>query len=360
MARLYPSLFVKCHAPLNRVEAVLHLDRPSETAVLDGPGCHDAHGHPDPEMKPKIGSILCTDANAGMEVMSGVVPVDYIQPYWSNLFAYYLTEGYEKLGATLLNVVRNDRPKAREKVDLLRRHPVVTKGSNRVGDPTAPAGEEEDGRARLVIKAPRQGAFDNIHIAPRMRLPFEKALVEEIGSPNLLIPLTGRVADAAKWKMDDVVMAPFCAHDCFHLHWRWSDCASDPWACGWSSLGPYSVPGACMIPHNQTLDLRMRSDHQIAYIAKATNVPANKGVTFCHHGTAYALMVGKQVEGARASVLIGHSPSLQFRDDKKVWRATNSWAAFYWQLRYDLRARDFVYQPRERLDIYDLSGLLGM
>ena len=54
-----------------------------------------------------------------------------------------------------------------------------------------------------MLKLPRQGAFDNVHIAPQMEV-------------SLSVPVLGGLPSTA------VSMAPICAHDCFHMHWRWS------------------------------------------------------------------------------------------------------------------------------------------
>lgn len=328
VARIYPQLFVKCHAGLDRVEATLHLDRPSSSSPLDGGGsCCD-------EMMDQMGSLLATDSNEGMEVMTGAVPFQSIQPYWSNLFAYYVPNFHHKHGGMSMRMVRNDRKHKREVVGLVYRSPVNMRLASLSG---SLLGSEEEKNAWKVIKVPRQGAFDNIHMAPRMRLRHGTNLVVHEKSFPMGTPGRNQRVLAEAWGLRDVVMAPFCAHDCFHMHWRWSDNASDPWTRGWSSQGPYQVNGGTMIPKNQELDLRLRSDHQLSYIARAVGVAADRPVVFCHHGAGYALMAGKLVSGSRFGVDGGEAPYYEFESDEGVHTPQNSWALFYWMLRYQVQ-----------------------
>ncbi|MBL9024538.1 MAG: hypothetical protein JNL21_20250 [Myxococcales bacterium] len=357
MGRLYPQLFVKCHGPLNRIEAVLHVDRPAQTTVLDGHRCHCD------EMKSAIGSFLATDANHGMEVIVGSPPLEVAQPFWSNLFAYYFSNLYDKHGSLLMNVVRNDRRKERTKLDLLFRRPVKLVGLELW------AGDAEKERGRRVRKVPRQGAFDNIHLAPRMRLkhgPNLKVVSKhstsgsdsDIGKPSYRVSQS-IIADG--WRLRDVVMAPFCAHDCFHFHWRWSDTSTDMWTYGWGPLGPYTVSGAAMVPPNQEVDVRLRSDHQFTYLARAMNVPADLPVVFCHHGGAYALAVGLEVKLGRLALEQGLLPRYWFESDEGEHTPRTSWTAFYWALRHEVvpdgnGGVTFL----ERTEVYDLQALLSM
>jgi hypothetical protein len=359
MGRLYPQLFVKCNAALSKVQATLQMDRPEKMTLLDGHMCGCG------EMKDNIGSLMVTDANAGMEVMRGSIPVpgDHTFSYWSNLFAYLVPNFYENHGATVMNVVRNDRPRDRIRLDLLKRRPVTLSGVWVFEDDDENGVEPSDERGRRVRKLARQGAFDNIHMAPRMQLKPGKVLrVREI-TQLLGLQLTGtdQPIDLAEWRLDDVVMAPFCAHDCFHMHWRWGELASDKWVFGWGRTGPYTVPGAPMIPLNHELDIRLRADNLVSYRARALGVAANEPVVFNHHGAAYALDVGFLVTLARQSADLAQEPAFIFMSDVATSHlASNSWAAFYWHLRYEVWNDQGTFKPRERTDIYDLNALLHM
>ena len=79
-----------------------------------------------------------------------------------------------------------------------------------------------------------QGAYDNLHLAPRMKF-------------------TSKVATGPT--IPDIVMAPFCINDCFNTHTRWGTLngglpESNQ---GFSGRVPYQVSGAPLVPGNQTV-----------------------------------------------------------------------------------------------------------
>ena len=78
-----------------------------------------------------------------------------------------------------------------------------------------------------VRKLGGQGEFDNLHIAPRMTV-----------KPDLL-KLNPKLQG-----LDSIVMAPFCIHDCFHMHWRWGEKLDSIQARGWSPMASRAAPQA--------------------------------------------------------------------------------------------------------------------
>jgi hypothetical protein len=93
-------------------------------------------------------------------------------------------------------------------------------------------------------------------------------------------------------------MAPFCSHDCLHIHWRWSP-DSNAWVHGWSSVAPFQDSGAPLVPQNQEVFIETPSANVFVYhaIAYPTADPADDGSrtlrentwqVFMHHGGAYA------------------------------------------------------------------------
>jgi hypothetical protein len=357
-----------------------------------------------------MASLLVSDANIGMENMYGGLPLyNHVQPYWSNLFAYVVTEPMAKTKGTVLNVVRNDRLAERQSLGMVWRYPVRTVATSNLAERFDPIGdavdelwerfygqlgkqkqsgeeplkqEENDDRvdqpSTRIIRVGRQGPFDNIHMAPRMTMNLGKN--PTWATPILRLdgvdPWEHYGIDPAAWGTEQVAMAPICAHDCFHMHWRWPDFATDQWTNGWSLNGPYTAPGAPMIPLNQELDFAMRSDHQFTYRCRAFDVPANAQTVFCHHGGSYALTIGPEigltappaplseqtaVATGRAAVQETAAPLTAFADGEgKFLRARNSWAVFYWQLRYGIVMIDGKPVPRERVQIHNLDGLLKL
>lgn len=272
--------------PVERMEATVQLSRPPTTmhTRMDGE-----------EMSTNISSAFFTDRN------------DALHPYprWDNLFDYYWID--PPMGSEV-KVVRRDRPSAREREGLIKE---VEMGSSRGS--TWVAGY----KPRRVQKVPRQGEFDNIHMAPKMKLPA--AVVRELprGWPR------------------EVTMAPFCVHDCFHLHWRWgtrSDLAPEgpKWARGWSGDVPYSQAGAPMVAGNQEVSIKMLGPCSMAYTARIHAPMVGRWQVVMHHGAAYALSYTR-VPDALPRLEDGLTPDLR----GEVW-GEGKWTHFYWHLRYTL------------------------
>ena len=88
-------------------------------------------------------------------------------------------------------------------------------------------------------------------------------------------------------------MAPFCAHDCFHMHWRWSDNHNnEPGTFGWGPVKPCSEVGRALVPWNQDVFIQLLGHAEFSYIAQAHGVPKDAWQPFCHHGGGYAVRVG--------------------------------------------------------------------
>jgi len=118
-------------------------------------------------------------------------------------------------------------------------------------------------RDSVVKKSLRQGEFDNLHLAPKM-----------------------------KHKKKEVFMAPVCQHDCVHTHWRWGNGITARNFRGWSAGAnpePFSKVGAPLVPPNQAVTITMTAGPGLHYdvfidgpIEKQTLQVIN------HHGSAYA------------------------------------------------------------------------
>jgi len=142
-----------------------------------------------------------------------------------------------------------------------------------------------------VTKQPYQGEFDNVHIAPRM--------------------LRG---------LEEVVMAPICQHDCFHMHLRWGlHLGDEKHLMGWGSV-PYSVPGAPLVPPDQKVKIVVNdsmSEIGFSYGVESRNPNPLYTQFIFHNGCAYAVQLNPDF-----LLYLG--------------RRLRSWASFYHDLRYIL------------------------
>lgn len=103
-----------------------------------------------------------------------------------------------------------------------------------------PVAEDQDGGPEnyvmTVIKSPRQGAYDSVHVNAHMGAHDGRAIIP----------------------------APFCADVCMHLHWRWGTVATSGandkqaflgWGDGSPGGGANTTLGGPLIPPNQHLDI---------------------------------------------------------------------------------------------------------
>lgn len=197
--------------------------------------------------------------------------------------------------------------------------------------------------ATTVIKVPRQGEFDNIHIAPQMQV--------SLGSIPLLFSGLGPLG---------VSMAPVCAHDCFHMHWRWGLGYTHLEQSGWGPRGPYTEPGAPMVAPNQEIEIETPSGHAgIRYSATARRQRGGDWAVVMPHGAAYALQL--RVDPVRALERILDElpePLTALRRPILAWvaaREERAWAWIYFFLQYTptLRAPHFT----EVVLLHSLSAL---
>jgi len=283
-ARLLPHVMLVANLPVESMEATVTLAREPTTP-------HTRHDKE--EMSARISSGFFTDRNDTLHPL----------PYWNNLFDYYWID--PPMG-TEVKVVRRDRPLPRERVGLIKE---VSIGSSRGSSWIAGY------KPKLVKKAPRQGEFDNIHMAPKMKLPA--SVLRKIPS---------------NWPKE-TTMAPFCVHDCFHVHWRWGRgrvVGNPKWVRGWGEDAPYREIGAPMVAPNQDVTVKMLSPCSMAYTAKIHAPVVGRWQIVMHHGGAYAL---SYTPAADIMTMVNDVLTANLRGESGD---EGVWANFYWHLRYEL------------------------
>ncbi|MFT3924528.1 MAG: hypothetical protein QM778_18460 [Myxococcales bacterium] len=190
---------------------------------------------------------------------------------------------------------------------------------------------------RDIIKLPRQGAFDSLHLSPRMkahRLIGNKELAED------------------RWQLtiDSIGMAPVCEHDCVHTHWRWGlefenqksvfnkyplmgfkeDTVSQ-----FAGTGkPYQLLGSPMVPLNQEVKLELRANNHFVYAASCKDVQPGVWQPVFHHGSAYP-------------VGIMDLALPLFEATKSFISTSGESSEFYWNLRYQATTEG----PLERIQM---------
>ena len=354
--RLYPHVMVVATTTLDRVNAGVRLSRPTATTRLDGTHCSCD------EMadNPQIGGLLVTDSNA-----DGMVLSDAGQPftYLANLFNYYVPDPFldPAFQNKALPVVRRSKTQNRSDIGAVNREcsDIGLKGGHR------------DGNNFKVTKFPRQGMFDNLHLAPKMTVKdkIDRAFVNT-GTINGAKHEV-RFTTAAAWKMDVVTMAPFCAHDCFHMHWRWSDNDNSvPGTYGWSATRPNEEVGRVMVPGNQDVFLVLTGLSSINYIAVADGAATDQWQVFCHHGAGYGSSAGTKVRVAK--IFMRKFDDIEFLVDvpgKTPAEVEGNWSLFYWRLRYrfkkvrktDSTGRQFFdFEVEERFSFNDRARALDL
>jgi hypothetical protein len=328
-ARCYPHLLVSATVPIKKIEASCHLDRPKELVTWAEPGREGSCCKPPYDGSSKeIRGLLVTDENnpTCLITKGGGPPL----PFWSNMFAYMLVDPYRVPGPKKIHVVRTDRPQARvSDRGLVHRETVL--------------GDAQD----LIEKQPYQGEFDNVHIAPRLKLMNVDAVkVESILDTELRYP----ISDRAKWHFDEIAMAPFCAHDCLHMHWRWPRNADSKWVLGWGSSGPYQVAGAPMVPIGQDVWLWFRSDHRLTYHVTAPPCasPSNWTVLM-HHGFGHAVAIEAKRKTELAMFAVNRFSDYCLASGWSGIDSNESTAVYYWMARYDVKLKDGKPYPVERV-----------
>ncbi len=331
MARFFPHVLVRSNKKLAGARASVACVRPEKTTIEDegdgtfkGTTCCNA--------KATIGSLLVADSN---ENPWG--PNITFKPFWSGMFAYYETDP-TRFKDTPLRVV--DPAKGERTLDK-----VGTRDLDKSLETLS-----------TIQKVARQGEFDNLHVAPRLSLPKTGTAYPSPVSPVVpeLIPL-----DPSRVKLDDpVVMAPFCAHDCWHQHWRWGPDADAPWTQGFGSkatsattypFSAYSAVGAPMIPPHHSLDLTMISSSSYVLTEEAwvKHRPQKDGAiqplewtVFNHPGAAYAQGIDDYKTLSKVQLRLGMNHQIWFSnpgDPENPRTFENDSALFYLLMRYALR-----------------------
>lgn len=375
MGRIYPHIMVMSSMPLSMIEATVRVNRPEES-LLDSDkvappadigdqfidifkglkGCCSSYDN-NADDTDTINSAFFADAND----FSISTFKDPPLPFWSNFFAYYLLDAYQTQRNQSITAVTRAKNKwhVREAMDLIVRQPV-----------TGPSDYAK------LIKLPCQGEFDNLHMAPKMKLHKVKRVVHvEPGSmTDLLLAAANDDPKMATKKfdlplsslhLDDITMAPFCSHDCFHTHWRWGKDATERSQLGFAGMVPYAKAGAPLIPDNQSLKLWLRAPNLLTYTATAwaqENKPigANEWQVFMHHGSAYALDITAYLMASLAKFSVDTfcgAPS--FYEDstcRTLITSDMSFSVFYWKLRWATVFQDGAPSLRERIFSKDLAA----
>lgn len=209
-----------------------------------------------------------------------------------------------------------------------------------------------------IERLPAQGAYDNVHIAPTMK---------SSATPT----------EPPDHQLKRIFMAPFCEHDCLHMHWRWAGYHTKSFVHGWSGdVGdarvpgtPYKAPGAPMVPANQFVNVESTALNSVKYVAKAVGerapgpsppIPAGTFSIFFHHGMAYAIVLDSVlIHGV--DVLIDSTSG--GRDEPFLGlteKAVTSVPVRYWRLRFGGDARAFAPNiVNERLKVINRAKVLA-
>lgn len=302
-ARVNPHLMIMTDRPVAKASATVSLRRPSHSGMND------------PHLTPEINTGLWADTNDNSQRLGAIMQAlhTYLPgvaagkdlPLWDNIFDYYRLDPSPGSTFTVLDPAKAKRliSDGIEILDLL-------PGSY---------------RSVSFEKWPGQGAYDNLHMAPKM--------------------ISGTPAAGP----DPVTMAPVCLHDCLHLHWRWGGMWGQPGMealpnsvalKGWDAGGrPYTEDGAPMTPLNQRVDITVDSPSAIRYRAIIHGIDAGSWQHVFHHGAAYAVSPAGPLELVKVTVpvlnilattILGLPP---LSVDVVTWDA-QTWAVFYSLLRF--------------------------
>jgi hypothetical protein len=324
--RIHPHVMVISNQPLTRATVTVSLARPTSSSMSD------------PSMSPNIGMGLFTDTNdngarlssltSGINAILGAVgaPVPPPIPLWDNIFDYYRIDPQAGTSLTVVDPAAGHRTVngAIETLDLITAlTPFVTYSP------------------MSFDKVVRQGTYDNMHISPKM-----------------LVGLGGVVAP------DPTVMAPVCAHDCFHMHWRWGAMWSGPgmsWLPnnfalnGWNLAGvPYADPGAPQVPFNQRVGITIMGPTSLDYQAEIQGVASGAWQFVLHHGAAYSIGLAAGLQMFFDALIPTVNIVLAFRNLPTLPASATSWTMAQWALFYAvIRFQPTLVGPKERINIID-------
>ncbi len=333
-ARFWPVIQATATRPIVGLRGSVQIDRPDISGWAVAGHCEELHSE---AMK----AMVVVDSNSGARTSQSWPGEMAPLPHWSALFNYYVTQAWQEMPGEVLHVVRRGAP-ARKRDGLITR--------------LRPNNEDVVPNEALS-KCARQGEFDNIHMAPGMSIqatwayhPDSKEYID--------------LADRKRFRLDDISMAPFCAHDCLHLHWRWTDIGAFGPHSGFSGNQANVAPGLPMVPASQDVFLWFRGLAKITYHAEhyepdATD--AGRWVPIFHHGGAYLTSSDTlSIQAARATVGAGATVDfLSSRNSKDyIGGATRSWAVFYWLLRFYMKKdENGQWYAAERTTPNDAFGL---
>jgi hypothetical protein len=347
--RLFPHVMVVATTEFDRVNAAVRLSRPSATTRIDGTHCSCDEMADDPAIR----SLLVTDANEDSMVLRDP-GVPFVQQ--ANLFNYYVPDPFSEseFQNRALPIIRRSRPLARSTFGLVNRD-----CSDILA--TTPFIRKTDNQTK-VTKFPRQGMFDNVHLAPRMKVTD---VIDHVDAGRH----SAKFTSSADWKMDIVMMAPLCAHDCFHMHWRWGDADNGEQATyGWGANLPNEIVGRVMVPANQDVFLVLSAHWSISYLAGAEVAKADSWQVFCHHGAGYSLSAGPKVSTAKVAMRNLDNMSFMATPTSAL-SIDGNWALFFWRLRYcfkRLQRTDaagktvFSVEPVERFSFTNRAAALDL
>jgi hypothetical protein len=373
VGRIYPQIMVVSTGSLDRIEAGLKFQRPKQTTILDGGQCGCTN-----EMLGPIGGLLVTDANKGNAMVDqpGAVATHKLAQYTQySTYVPGAVKGPLTYLASLFNYYVVDPARESELRDVMIPlvYPVTNAAKNQereacVGmvvrdcSDVGPV-QHHLGNKFFVRKRPRQGAFDNLHLAPKMKvtLPIDFAIFSGIDGGG-----GGREAfhSTMEWRMDEITMAPFCAHDCFHMHWRWGDGDNDEKATwGFKDRKSNMVPGAPLVPENQGVFMVVHSPFSVSYLAHV-HVPApDEWQCICHHGAGYGLTSGWQLDNvARMAMRVLAGTDFHKMSGRDVVPVdVDDWALFYWTNRFTLNKNaSGTVEVVERFSFVDRKKVLAL
>jgi len=301
--RLYPLVMVMASQDLDGIEADIRLDRPAMTP----------HTSMDGEiMLPEIKGSFYTDRNG-----QPLLPTS-----WPDFFSHYMIEA----PAGMYVAVDPALParSVKDAVEFCPEKYVPTLAWNPKDLPA---------RDAPFDKVAGQGEFDNLHIAPRMVAPLQVLKdYPQVGS------------------LKAISMAPFCAHDCLHTHWRWGVAkVNRKRQLGWQGMTPHALAGAPLVPANQKITVEVITPSSFRYRAEVQG-PVSHGQwqVVNHHGSAYALsvtVIGETAKSVQRQWVHDHEAKIGSGKD------TSTWAMFYWRLRW----RADLGGIHERIHVKDMA-----
>lgn len=311
VARFYPRSYLMANVPFRLSEAVTYMSRPAHAQHDHDMQNHETHDHDHPPAGETDGATheyhggYYADSNISVLLQGDVLPK------WPNFFSYYSHDDRRNY-----HVVKSKALTQRSDSSNL----MVFRN-----EMLPPYGYAK------VLKMPRQGAFDNLHIAPAMIAPEVIRKTRQASSAG------------ADWhSLDKIFMAPVCHHDCFHMHWRWGaglhTFKDIRHLKGWGAGGAYQEVGAPMIPQNQDLYVECPEPNEVVYRVEIEDeIPALRWQVFLDHGAGY--MVGLESMASCSEIkkypveFVLQTTTLGTADVAPIVNQ-KSWAMFYWNMRY--------------------------